>query len=90
MSLPHNRDTRDYLNFADNGDGTTSRLVTVTGGLGTLLAGVSYDHISASYPNSVTEVYSYKTGGSGGATVATVTVVYTSGSKNNVLSVTRV
>ena len=35
-----------------------------------------FDYIGATYPNTSTEVYTYKTGGSGGTTVATITVVY--------------
>ncbi len=35
-----------------------------------------FDYIGATYPDTSTEVYTYKTGGSGGTTVAVVTVVY--------------
>lgn len=40
-----------------------------------------FDTILATYPLATTEVYTYKTGGSGGTTVATVTVTYTDASK---------
>ena len=50
---------------------------------------VAYDYVSAAYPQSDTEVYTYKTGGSGGTTVATVTVVYTDSTKENLSSVTK-
>lgn len=36
----------------------------------------AFDYIGATYPDTSTEVYTYKTGGSGGTTVATITVVY--------------
>lgn len=36
----------------------------------------SYDYIGAAYPDTSTEVYTYKSGGSGGTTVGTITVVY--------------
>jgi len=85
---PSQRD-REYNNFADNGDGTTSRYMQVTGGLGTILSGVTYDYILATYPTSSSEVYTFKLGGSGGTTVATVTVQYTSASKQVLTSVTR-
>lgn len=49
-----------------------------------------YDYIAVTYPDSVTEVYTFKTGGSGGSTVATVTVVYTNSTKANLLTVTKV
>jgi hypothetical protein len=52
---------------------------------GTIVA-VNYDQILATYPDSVTEVYTYKLTGS---TVATVTVVYTDNTKANLASVTK-
>lgn len=45
------------------------------------LVKVSYNFIDATYPSATQEVYVYKTGGSGGTTVATVTVNYTDASK---------
>ena len=49
----------------------------------------NYDYISATYPNTITEVYSYKSGGSIGATVGTVTVIYSDASKEVLTSVER-
>jgi len=49
----------------------------------------AFDYIGATFPDGVTEVYTYKSGGSGGTTVATVTVVYTSSAKSSVSSVTK-
>jgi hypothetical protein len=89
MALPQSQRDREFLNFDDNGDGTTSRLVKVTGGLGSLLEGITYDYIGATYPSATTEVYTYRLGGSLGTVQATVTVVYTSSSKDTLLSVTR-
>lgn len=40
---------------------------------------VEYDFIAASYPDDNTEVYTYKSGGVGGTTVATITVTYADG-----------
>lgn len=48
-----------------------------------------YDFLGVTYPDSVTEVYVFKTGGSGGTTVGTLTVVYTDATKANLLSVTK-
>jgi len=48
-----------------------------------------FDYIGATYPTSASEVYTYKTGGSGGTTVATVTVVYTDSTKANLSTVTK-
>lgn len=49
----------------------------------------AYDYVSVAYPDAVTEVYTFKTGGSGGTVVSTVTVVYTDASKNFLSSATR-
>jgi hypothetical protein len=89
MALPSTIQDRDFRNFDDNGDGTTSRFVSITGGIGSFLEGVTFDYLSASYPNSTTEVYTYKSGGSGGITVAVLTVVYTTVAKDFVSSVAR-
>lgn len=50
----------------------------------------SYDYISVAYPGVETEVYTYKDGGAGGTTVATVTVVYTDSTKQNLSTVMKV
>lgn len=46
-----------------------------------------YDYIAATYPSGTQEVYTFKTGGSGGTTVATVTVNYTDATKTSLLNV---
>lgn len=48
-----------------------------------------FDYIAATYPDSVTEVYTYKSGGAGGVTVAVVTIVYTTSAKTLIDTVTR-
>lgn len=53
------------------------------------LVTVAYDYIKATYPDTVTEVYTFKTGGSSGTTVATVTVVYTDTTKEFIDTVTK-
>lgn len=50
------------------------------------LVSEKYDAIYAAYPDAVTEVYTYKCLG---ATVATVTVVYTNSTKDVLTSVVR-
>jgi len=51
---------------------------------------VPFDYIGATYPNTSTEVYTYKIGGSGGTTVGTITVVYSdAGTKQIISSVTK-
>ena len=49
-----------------------------------------YDYIGATYPDTTTEIYTYKEGGIGGTTVATVTVVYTDVTKEFITTVTSV
>ena len=49
----------------------------------------NYDFISVAYPLTTQEVYTFKTGGSGGITVATVTVNYTDATKNNISTVAK-
>jgi hypothetical protein len=60
-----------------------------TFGLGNLLEGFSFDFIDVQQTSATVETYVYKTGGSGGTTVATITVVYTSASKTDIDTVTR-
>lgn len=48
-----------------------------------------FDYISANYGGATSDVYTYKTGGSGGTTVATITVAWTDATKAVLVSVTR-
>ena len=50
------------------------------------LVNVPYDTGTVSYPDLVTEVYQYRSGGIAGAIVATVTIVYTDSSKSFISS----
>lgn len=63
--------------------GTSSVLVLSS------LIPVAYDYISANYAGATSDVYTYKSGGSGGTTVATVTVVWTDATKAVLSTVTR-
>jgi hypothetical protein len=69
-------------------DPTTHRLLvntTITGASG--LVTEAYDSITATYPNTSTEVYTYKLGAT---TVATVTIIYSDAVTKLILtSVTR-
>ena len=47
-----------------------------------------YDYVAITYPDTVTEVYTFKIGGSGGTTVEVITNVYTDATKASLLSVT--
>lgn len=69
-------------------DDATSQWVRVSYSQGNLVT-ETFDYIAASYPAADTETYTYKTGGSGGTTVATITVVYTDSTKENISTITR-
>lgn len=45
------------------------------------------DAITVNYPNNLTEVFEYRTGGTTGAVIKTVTVTYNSASKNEIVTV---
>jgi len=47
----------------------------------------AFDYVSCSYPTTTQEVYVYKTGGSGGTTVATITVNYTNDTKEYITDI---
>lgn len=55
----------------------------VTGGL-SLVAGIDYDYLDVQQTSSTVETYVFKTGGSGGTTVRTIVVNYTSSTKADV------
>ena len=77
---------REYRKFLEAPDGEPAVRI---GGSGTIISGVEYDSLSASYPTSTTEIYTYYQGGLSGTLVATVTVTYTTASKNEIVSVVR-
>lgn len=87
----------DQLSSIDKGVRTKPQApntIKVTNPDGTNVGGgklvtVPFDYVGVAYPNSTTETYTYKTGGSGGTTVATVTVVYTDATKANISTITR-
>jgi hypothetical protein len=92
----HDQNRTPTLIGVSTTDGTTPVTVEVdplTGGVvtttGTLLT-QAYDYMSVAYPDAVTEIYTYKFGGSGGTTVATVTMVYTDSTKAAISTITKV
>lgn len=50
----------------------------------TLTPGTDYDYIDVQQTDSDTETYVFKTGGSGGTTVQTIVVNYTSSAKSDI------
>ena len=67
-------------------DPSTGALLNTSTGT---LIGELYDYIGVAYPIDTTEVYTFKQGGSGGTTVATITIVYTDNTKAKLLTVTK-
>lgn len=53
-----------------------------------ILAGLKYDYVSNTIVSD-TETWVFKTGGASGTTVATIVIVYTSSSREDILTVTR-
>ena len=67
-----------------NSSGTTIDPATIWG-----LNLPVFDYVAVDYPTTVQEVYTYKTGGSGGTTVATVTVNYVDATKEFISNLTK-
>lgn len=57
-----------------------------TGSAG-LVPGTDFDYIDGQQTSATVDTYVYKTGGSGGTTVQTITVTYTSSAKTDIDSV---
>ena len=82
----HNTDAsakRVVVRVFDPASGTWSNLA------GQGLVSVAYDYISYTATSGTVDTYVYKSGGSGGITVATVTVTYTDISHETLVSVAR-
>lgn len=86
MAIPGNIKDREYQKFTETASGDTAVRIVGDIATGSLLNGISYDFGSVAYPNTTTEVFTLKIGGSSGATVATVTLIYTDNSKENLSS----
>lgn len=52
------------------------------------VSGVDYDYLDVQQTSSTVETYVFKLGGSGGTTVRTITVAYTSSAKSDIDTVT--
>lgn len=58
--------------------------------VGGILSGIAYDYVSINYSGTTSDVYTFKTGGSGGTTVATITLGYTDSGKGTLSTVTKI
>ena len=83
---PKRIDDRQRLSFKLDQSSEVARRVAPVD-TGDMLVGVKWDAFALATPNNVTEVFTYTTGGLGGTTVATVTIVYTSGAKSTISTV---
>lgn len=84
-------DQIDSQEYKDLGTSGLAKKVVLYGSDGVDKSGLSipaFDYVSLSIA-SATETYTFKTGGSGGTTVATVTIVYTDSSRADILTVTK-
>lgn len=86
MSNVLNDRERDKFKQGPNGETLVQTTIVDSG---SLLEGITFDYIAVTYPTSSSEVYTYKSGGSGGTTVATITVAYSDATKENITSVER-
>lgn len=91
FTRPGTHSTLDYENrkflIDDNGE---VYVAVVAASLDGLLAGVIYDAGTVTRPDNVTEVYAFRQGGVAGTIVTTVTLIYTNGGKDDLLSWERV
>lgn len=81
--MSDNRGDREYQKFVQTNSGDAAVRVS---SIGEMLSGISYDSITASYPTTSSEVYTYTLAS---VTVATITVVYTTAIKDVLTSVVK-
>ena len=77
--------------IADRENPSRQMVVNADGSINVVSGLISsgYDYISVAYPDTLTEVYTFKTGGASGTIVATITIVYTTATKDVLSTVTR-
>lgn len=84
-----------YQQSIRDGDTSEEKKIAVTlegaspGFFGSLLQGVDFNYIGATYPSSTQESYTYRDGGAAGTIVAVIDVTYTNSSKSDLLTVFR-
>jgi len=84
MVLKGNVTDREFNKFQETNTGEHAVRVIP---FGTLDIPLDADFIQAAYPDTLTEVYTYRTGGASGAILKVITVTYTDVSKNDLASV---
>lgn len=83
--MPFSNNTKDNENYKFFNNGNDEATVRV-GGTGTMLSGIVFDEIQATYPTSTTEIYQYILQSN---VVATITITYTDSCKSQIQSVMR-
>lgn len=79
--------TYDILHGVTNGNPSGTNAFRVIGTTGVGPSGKAWDYLAVTYPSATQEVYTFKTGGAGGSSVATATVDYTDSTKASLLDV---
>lgn len=85
MTTLSNLDADQIIQNVHDGTKEALKVTQISGALVT----VAFDAVAVTYPNSTTEVYTYKTGGISGTTVAIVTLTYTDSTKVNLSQVVK-
>lgn len=78
-------DDRQNLGNSPGDDGRGRLHVKVVGGA---LEGIDWDYFKETYPDAVTEIFTFKKGGSSGTTLAVVTIKYLASDKAQIDDVT--
>ena len=89
MSLPNSHKDREHKKFSESSSGKIAVNVIPLNS-GSIIEGISYDYMFVDRPDNVTEIYTYRIGGSAGQIQAVVKAVYTSGSEKYLQSVERI
>lgn len=87
MALSPTLVDREQGKFRDAGDATKSRVAVIPEG--SFQPSQEYDAIVVGYPSALVETYAFKTGGTGGTTIMTLTVTYTTGTKEFISTVVK-
>lgn len=85
MALPDSLNTREVRKFSEVGSSVAVNVNLISG-----FVSETYDYFSIAYPSATQEVYTFKTGGSGGTLVATLTLNYTDATKDFLSNGTKV
>ena len=86
MALEDNIADRELDKFETTEDDLTAVRIKDFSGL---FNGIVYDFIDIQQTSATIETFVFKTGGSGGTIVTTITIVYTDATKNDLDTVTR-